>query len=176
MTSPTPSAEMIERARGIRRKFEQLLLDDYDGARIVAVTNEIEQDMIAAFAAEAALALEQLGVVGEFAAERKRQIEEEGWTAQHDAAHEKGDMARAAGWYAICAWLHGFTDCVGPTHPDSIANKLFAHPSYGWPWHLIYWKPKNPRRDLIRAGALIVAEIERLDRRSLIPSSAPEKK
>ena len=33
-----------------------------------------------------------------------------------------------------------------------------------WPWSLDWWKPKDPRRDLVRAGALIVAEIERLDR------------
>ena len=34
----------------------------------------------------------------------------------------------------------------------------------GWPWHRQWWKPKNARRDLVRAAALIVAEIERLDR------------
>jgi hypothetical protein len=33
-----------------------------------------------------------------------------------------------------------------------------------WPWHDDWWKPKDRRRDLIRAAALIVAEIERLDR------------
>ena len=30
-----------------------------------------------------------------------------------------------------------------------------------WPWALNWWKPKDRRRDLIRAGALIVAELER---------------
>lgn len=34
-----------------------------------------------------------------------------------------------------------------------------------WPWGAEWWKPKEPRRDLVRAGALIIAEIERLDRR-----------
>jgi hypothetical protein len=33
-----------------------------------------------------------------------------------------------------------------------------------WPWEDKWWKPKDRRRDLVRAGALIVAEIERLDR------------
>jgi hypothetical protein len=33
-----------------------------------------------------------------------------------------------------------------------------------WPWSVQWWKPKDRRRDLVRAGALIVAEIERLDR------------
>jgi len=32
-----------------------------------------------------------------------------------------------------------------------------------------WWKPKGPRRDLIRAAALIVAEIERIDRRAPTP-------
>lgn len=38
------------------------------------------------------------------------------------------------------------------------------HGAYHWPWSREWWKPKNPRRDLVKAGALIVAEIERLDR------------
>jgi hypothetical protein len=33
-----------------------------------------------------------------------------------------------------------------------------------WPWSQDWWKPTNPRRDLVKAGALIAAEIERLDR------------
>lgn len=33
-----------------------------------------------------------------------------------------------------------------------------------WPWQRKWWKPKDPRRDLVRAGALIIAEIERIDR------------
>lgn len=33
-----------------------------------------------------------------------------------------------------------------------------------WPWDESWWKPTNRRRDLVKAGALILAEIERLDR------------
>lgn len=36
--------------------------------------------------------------------------------------------------------------------------------SFRWPWPSKWWKPKSQRRDLVRAGALILAEIERLDR------------
>ncbi|SUU02078.1 Uncharacterised protein [Acinetobacter baumannii] len=36
-------------------------------------------------------------------------------------------------------------------------------PEY-WPWDDCYWKPKSPRQDLVRAAALLIAEIERLDR------------
>ena len=33
-----------------------------------------------------------------------------------------------------------------------------------WPWLSSWWKPSTNRRDLVKAGALILAEIERLDR------------
>jgi hypothetical protein len=79
-------------------------------------------------------------VVNEIAAERRRQIEQEGWTTEHDDQHTDGSLADAAAVY------------LGAEVP--------------WPasWSLEWYKPKNYRRDLIRAGALIVAEIERLDR------------
>ena len=35
-----------------------------------------------------------------------------------------------------------------------------------WPWAAEWWKPKDCRRNLVRAGALILAEIERLDRKN----------
>lgn len=38
------------------------------------------------------------------------------------------------------------------------------HPGLGWPFPPRSWKPKDRRRDLVRAAALLVAEIERLDR------------
>ena len=33
-----------------------------------------------------------------------------------------------------------------------------------WPWSDKWWKPKDKIRDLVRAGALIAAEIDRLQR------------
>lgn len=44
-----------------------------------------------------------------------------------------------------------------------------------WPftWWLDWWKPTTYRRDLVKAGALILAEIERLDRREGVPSIDP---
>lgn len=32
-----------------------------------------------------------------------------------------------------------------------------------WPWDSKWWKPKTDREDLVRAAALIIAEIERID-------------
>lgn len=99
-------------------------------------------------------------VIDEIAAERRRQIEEEGWTPEHDDRHRDGEMAQAAACYAACRQrVENVTTIVVPRDGSS-AGWL------RWPWSWSWWKPTTPRRDLIKAGALIVAEIERLDRRS----------
>ncbi|MCW3477531.1 hypothetical protein [Limobrevibacterium gyesilva] len=89
-------------------------------------------------------------VILEIARERERQIEGEGWTPEHDDEHVDGELAMAAATYAIHAAKGG-------------AHQPGSRPLI-WPWDVAWWKPKDPRRDLIRAAALIVAEIERLDR------------
>jgi len=79
-------------------------------------------------------------------AERERQKSIEGWTEAHDDTHATGELAAAAACYARLAGL----------------ERIQPPPS--WPWAQQWWKPKDRRRDLVRAGALIIAEIERLDR------------
>lgn len=85
------------------------------------------------------------------AAERQRQIEQEGWTTDHDDQHESSELARAAACYALPKWarMHHLTD---PTIPR------------GWPWQKAWWKPTpdDRVRELTKAGALIAAEIDRL--------------
>lgn len=82
------------------------------------------------------------------AAERRRQVEVEGWTPEHDDAHDTGELADAAACYAA-------------------ARIAGQKPSSRWPWSLDWWKPSpdNRVRDLVKAGALLVAEIDRLRRR-----------
>lgn len=87
-------------------------------------------------------------------AERKRQVLVEGWSEEHDDRHRLGEMAGAAACYAL------FRSQVGPDIMD--ADVL----STCWPWSDEWWKPKDVRRDLVRAAALLIAEIERLDRRT----------
>ncbi|MDP3407255.1 hypothetical protein [Bosea sp. (in: a-proteobacteria)] len=91
--------------------------------------------------------------IRDIAAERLRQIEAEGWSPDHDDRHFKGELARAAASYVLPARHRegGFADGV------NIIKLL-------WPWGWDWWKPTSRRRDLVKAGALIVAEIERLDR------------
>lgn len=79
------------------------------------------------------------------AAERQRQITAEGWTPEHDDEHENGQLAAAAACYAL------------------FANMQVTTPA-PWPWSLNWWKQSGQRRDLVKAGALILAEIERIDR------------
>lgn len=73
-------------------------------------------------------------------AERKRQIDAEGWTPEHDDEHVLGALAHAAAVYA--------SDRV------DIANV--------WPWPDEKPKIKDELSNLVRAGALIAAEIDRL--------------
>ncbi|EOH1821285.1 hypothetical protein ACLU4V_000820 [Pseudomonas aeruginosa] len=96
-------------------------------------------------------------------AERRRQVEAEGWTPEHDDEHADGQMAQAAGCYALHA------GGIGTDWPDGRQNgsALF------WPWDKDSWKPTTPRRDLVKACALALAEIERLDRAGISQSPQP---
>lgn len=81
-------------------------------------------------------------------AERARQIEQEGWTPEHDDQHVPGSLSHAGACYAL--YGENF-DAVGEPPPH-------------WQWGRQWWKPAGMRRNLVRAAALIIAEIERLDR------------
>lgn len=81
------------------------------------------------------------------AKERKRQIEKEGWTKQHDRdMHDEGELLRAA----ICYARAGTEDID------------FDEARQDWPWSSKWWKPEDRIRNLVKAGALIAAEIDRL--------------
>jgi len=97
----------------------------------------------------------QTRAVRDVIAERRRQIEAEGRTTQHDDANPAGVMSVAAACYAIGA-SNALVLAVGDTSTCP-APEVF-------PWEDAWWKPTTPRRDLVKAAALILAEIERLDR------------
>lgn len=80
--------------------------------------------------------------------ERRRQVDVEGWTPEHDDQHVNGELATAAACYA------GY----------SAATISLREIQTLWPWGWNWWKPRDTRRDLVRAAALLIAEIERLDR------------
>lgn len=88
------------------------------------------------------------------AEERQRQIEVEGWTLENDSKHKDGELANAAAYYALTDDMISFMD-------DNWGNDMHL---YIWPFNLQLLKrnPENRIRDLQKAGALIAAEIDRL--------------
>jgi hypothetical protein len=92
--------------------------------------------------------------------ERQRQISKEGWTARHDDSHDEGDLALAAACYAVADDWGG-----GMTTATNYAKKIRDTILFLWPWDWSWWKATDRRRNLVKAGALIIAEIERLDRK-----------
>lgn len=93
---------------------------------------------------------EERDVFDDIAHERLRQVVLEGFSPAHDDGHDHGQLAAAAASYAFIA---SFDEFRGASSPPVI-----------WPWAVEWWKSTTPRRDLVKAAALIVAEIERLDR------------
>lgn len=127
--------------------FERFLLDDCIAGLLA------EDDILALLAgAPAPAACDALtNAARDVLAERQRQISVEGWTPAHDDQYTLGQLASAAGCYAM------FTQAYPPGDPVDF-----------WPWARTWWKPSaGPRRNLVKAGALILAEIERLDRAAI---------
>lgn len=88
------------------------------------------------------------------AQERVRQITVECWNAKHDDRYMNGQLAKAAQAYLNAIEWEG----------DEIKVRT-ERPPYPWPWGVSWWKPsENQVRNLVKAGALIAAEIDRLQR------------
>ena len=106
------------------------------------------------------------------AAERSRQVAEEGWTPEHDEVHESGEMAKAAACYALPIGFRQMRECDfmvetarGLADPNSPMT-VHSYVPLNWPWAPEWWKPTpdDRIRELTKAGALIAAEIDRLQR------------
>lgn len=94
------------------------------------------------------------------AEERLRQIDKEGWTSEHDDGefHQQGELAIAGACYAF--------DYVGDAYNHEGAYQVAGD---FWPWESKWFKEthNNPIKQLVKAGALIAAEIDRLQRRGI---------
>ena len=100
--------------------------------------------------------------------ERKRQIEKEHWSEGHDDEHTDESLA-----YAAVCYAHPRPRIVErkqTMYQDREAGE-FRYPYQIevsvpdiWPWDGGYWNPKDRISNLVRAGALIAAEIDRLQR------------
>jgi hypothetical protein len=101
--------------------------------------------------------------IGDIGQERLRQIGVEGFDAAHDDAHDDGALAKAAAFFAAAASLDNSQRAAlrGFNGQDpEVAAVLYLRPD----WHARWLQLHDRRGDLVRAAALIIAEIERLDR------------
>lgn len=78
--------------------------------------------------------------------ERERQIEVEQWTTRKDDTYLNGELVKAAAGYLLFNFVTG-----------AAFRKL-------WPWDFAWFKPGTRKRELEKAGALIAAEWDRIDR------------
>jgi hypothetical protein len=88
------------------------------------------------------------------ATERKRQIDEEGWSESHDDLLDRFQLSNAAIAY------------LNPSNSNHVRRF--------WPFDWKWWKPVHASmgvpyeiaqmKNLVKAGALIAAEIDRLER------------
>jgi hypothetical protein len=99
-------------------------------------------------------------------AERRRQVDVEGWSAEHDDRYSREELATAAACYAApnAVWWG--------THGLKILWWQRKGGYLIWPWNISWWKPKDRRRDLVRAAALAIAAIEQMDRASFSADKA----
>ncbi|MEI7291218.1 Lar family restriction alleviation protein [Paraburkholderia tropica] len=92
-------------------------------------------------------------------AERVRQVSVEGFTAEHDDEHDPGVLASAGMSYTAFA-----ADLLCPMSLGDSFRDLDGKPPMWWPWDASWWKATTPRRALEKAAALIIGEIEHIDR------------
>ncbi len=85
---------------------------------------------------------------------RQKQIAK-GYDAAHDDQHSKGEIALGAAAYCEAAARSDVYVRIG---------RASAFP-LRWPWKPSEFKSEGPRENLLKAAAMIVAEIERLDRK-----------
>ena len=84
--------------------------------------------------------------------ERRRQIEEKGWTPEHDDAHVNDEIAALACFYAMPPGAREWDGHYGETMGKAMLPN-------GW-----VAATGDRRRELVKAAALALAEIERMDR------------
>lgn len=110
-------------------------------------------------------------ILHEIAVERERQVKGEGYSPERDDKYVYGDLAKAGATFAFVATHRyrneivdlqkvPFDSCVWKCGFGEFVRNL-------WPWNQHNLKFKSPKEDLIKAAALIVAEIERLERSEL---------
>ena len=135
-----------------RAAVAELFAIDGSGKMFDATRCIKARETLHAMLAAAPQPVQQLpSALADIAAERRRQVEVEGWTPEHDDQYGEYVLPCAAGCYAMYTLAYPAGD---PPRP--------------WPWAGDWWKPSaDPRRNLVKSGALIAAAIERIDRAAM---------
>lgn len=103
------------------------------------------------------------------AEERQRQINN-GYDANHDLKHDFRELTSAARTYIDAAILTAKSKEMGNSNEAAISWHEYNEPlewkylKLEWPWEEKSFKPTTPLKDLIKAGALIAAAIDRFQK------------
>lgn len=111
--------------------------------------------------------------VSKIAEERKRQLEQEGYTRSGDIGREYS-LLEAAALYTIEAerQVNGMSPSQPGVPPVADGTGFDTYWAESWPWRDEDWKPTgDPVRDLVKAGALIAAAIDALESSKSITTS-----
>ncbi|WP_049850137.1 hypothetical protein [Trabulsiella odontotermitis] len=120
----------------------RLLMDELDKAQQELNARRVNSHNMATDNAE----YMTTAAIRDVIAERQRQVHVKGYSAEYDDHYKPGELARAGAAYAL-----------------RTARPLFTVPAV-YPWARYTFKFYDPRRSLVVAAALILAEIERTDR------------
>lgn len=156
----TEAADEIAR---LRKALRQVIDDCVNDRRLGRVDN-LDRPCTTA---KVALGLLGVGApmsgIEAIAAERKRQVEAEGWSPEHDDQHTDCSLALAAALYATPVTLVQLQ--IGTIHVRSIDPWPWKDSGINGSWNCWDKRSKHSyRRRLVIAGALLAAEIDRYDR------------
>lgn len=140
-----PNDNVLTPERRFHFANRMIHIDDLEDR--IALVRAIEREVLAAHPGQPEPSAEVTDAARDVLCERRRQVEQEGWTPEHDEKHRDHELSCAAGCYA----MHTLAYPAGDPPP-------------AWPWAADWWKPTTHRRNLVKAGALILAEIEKIDR------------
>ena len=157
----------FEKLKYVEEKLEYLSFDEHLGCYVeknngmpVGLAAWVNGAFYGFEQAAKAQAVPEGFVIKDVINERQRQINQEFYSTENDDEYKQNELLRAAVCYAENVIRRGwvFDSNFGPdVYQEEEVPDL-------WPWDLDFWKPRNPRRDLVRAAALLIAEIERIDR------------
>jgi hypothetical protein len=149
----SPLETMARALAGVRGDPDELVTIRSGAARVQVPLWTTYQPLATA-AIGVSLGIPDGAAISDVIAERGRQVGEEGYTPERDDSYAAGELARAGAAYAYQA---GQSD-------EARATVGGAMPPHWWPWANTYWKPRDRRSGLVRAAALLIAEIGKGDR------------